>query len=182
MILIYRTKPHSCKLKKFQCFEQKSVLYFSKFEAKIVWLTAHITSNSIFSLLPIRHILQLSYEPKIAKKGGSCYQLWTIKQVPFFSGKITIFQPTACLPGYCKVPIWANGWFLWPKWVPRHIRTCPRFNFENKNLGSCDEISPSRTTVHCSSQKEMDIETTVIHITIFWYLQVPSVDLDNWYL
>ena len=104
-----------------------------------------------FPLLPIRHILQLSYEPKIAKKGGSCYQLWTIKQVPFFSGKITIFQPTACLPGYCKVPIWANGWFLWPKWVPRHIRTCPRLNFENKNLGSCGEISASRTTVQCSN-------------------------------
>ena len=103
--------------------------------------------NPFFSLLPIRHILQLSYEPKIAKKGGSCYQLWTIKQVPFFSGKITIFQPTACLPGYCKVPIWANGWFLWPKWVPRHIRTCPRFNFENKNLGSCSQISASETTV-----------------------------------
>ena len=100
-----------------------------------------------FSLLPIRHIFKLSYEPKISKKDESCYQLWTIKQVPFFSGKITIFQPTACLPGYCKVPIWANGWFLWPKWVPRHIRTCPRFNFENKNLGSCDEISASRTTV-----------------------------------
>ena len=97
--------------------------------------------------MPIRHILHLSYEPKIAKKGGSCYQLWTIKQVPFFSGKITIFQPTACLPGYCKVPIWANGWFLWPKWVPRHIRTCPRFNFENKNLGSGGQISASRTTV-----------------------------------
>ena len=108
--------------------------------------------------MPIRHILHLSYEPKIAKKGGSCYQLWTIKQVPFFSGKITIFQPTACLPGYCKVPIWANGWFLWPKWVPRHIRTCPRFNFENKNLGSCDEISPSRTTVHWSMMLASSVE------------------------
>ena len=33
---------------------------------------------------------------------------------------------------------------------------------------------------HCSSEKEMDIETSVTNFTFFWYFQVSCVDLYQW--
>ena len=33
---------------------------------------------------------------------------------------------------------------------------------------------------HCSSQKEMGIETSVTNSTFFWYFKVSCVDLHKW--